>query len=65
MAATQSEQKAPTHAMAADDRGEADMQKEATATVRRRPKPGRKLNGVVKGDTRSMYISPGELHSSD
>ena len=62
MAATQSEQKAPTRAMAADDRGEA---KEATATVRRRPKPGRKLNGVVKGDTRSMYISPGELHSSD
>ncbi|CAI8046669.1 hypothetical protein GBAR_LOCUS25806 [Geodia barretti] len=26
--------------------------------VKRRPRPGRKLNGVVRGDTKSLYISP-------
>lgn len=57
MAATGSEQKIPL-LVVADERGEAD--KEPVATVKRRQKPGRKLNGVIKGDTRSMYISPGE-----
>ena len=28
--------------------------------VKRRARPGRKLNGVVRGDTRSLYISPSE-----
>ena len=35
----------------------------ADGPVKRRPRPGRKLNGVVRGDTKSLYISPGEFSS--
>lgn len=56
MATSGSDLKVPSLEIPADERGEVD--KEAVSTVKRRHKPGRKLNGIVKGDTRSMYISP-------
>ena len=34
------------------------------AGVKRRPRPGRKPNGVVRGDTKSLYISPSESLST-
>ena len=61
MAATGSEQKIPTLVVPKEERLE--VERESASTVKRRQKPGRKLNGVVKGDTRSMYISPGEKSS--
>ncbi|CAI8046668.1 hypothetical protein GBAR_LOCUS25806 [Geodia barretti] len=33
--------------------------------VKRRPRPGRKLNGVVRGDTKSLYISPAGISTLD
>lgn len=56
MATSGSDLKVPSLAIPADDRGE--IEKESVSTVKKRQKPGRKLNGIVKGDTRSMYISP-------
>lgn len=56
MATSGSDLKVPSLAIPADERGE--MDKDPVSTVKKRQKPGRKLNGIVKGDTRSMYISP-------
>lgn len=58
MEGTASEQKVPTLVIPEEDRLE--VARELAPSVKRRQRPGRKLNGVVKGDTRSMYISPGE-----
>ena len=54
-ATTSSEQK--SFGLAGDEREE---NKEAMAMIRKRLKPGRTRNGVIKGDTRSLYISPSE-----
>ena len=54
-ATTSSEQK--NVGLAGDEPGEG---KEIVAMVKKRLKPGRTRNGVIKGDTRSLYISPSE-----
>ena len=64
MACTGSEQKVPTLFIPAEGRGDGGKEAVPSAHVKKRLKPGRKLNGVVKGDTRSMYISPGKFHKS-
>lgn len=61
MADTGNELKVP--ALTIPTASQVDTEKEPMSVVKRRQKPGRKPNGVIKGDTRSMYISPGE--SSD
>ena len=43
-----------------DDEAAADLGSKEPGGVKRRSRPGRKLNGVLRGDTRSLYISPGE-----
>lgn len=63
MATSGSDLKVPSIAIPADDRGELD--KQSVSTVKKRQKPGRKLNGIVKGDTRSMYISPTGISTLD
>jgi hypothetical protein len=59
--ATPGSEQMPSSIMPTNDLAGEDL----TATVKRRQKPGRKLNGVVKGDSRSMYISPSGLSTLD
>ena len=59
METTGNDLKVPALSVVSTD-GQGEGEKEPVATVKRRIKPGRKPNGVIKGDTRSMYISPGK-----
>ena len=56
MAAAGSELQIPSVSVLTEDGGPADE----SGAVKRRARPGRKPNGVVRGDTKSLYISAGE-----